>query len=324
MQGAPIIQLASTSALPIGKRFSYWTDVVAQTIIPLHCDTPDRTHFSGQLRHRQIGLVGVTDVRASPVVVRRTKTKIASGPRDDVVVVLQLAGRCNAGQQAKIAQLQPGSGAIVTADVPYFFDLPKTFRSLVVTLPRCLMADDRIGTGRERALLLSVSGARLLRKLALSSLEEPLPLSPEEEVGVERAFAELLHGAMSSSPGEPKGLRTSPHYLAACQFIRRQLADPALTPEAVAAHVKTSTRHLARLFARQGTTIDRTIWLERLMAARRDLVDPRLRDSSITEVAFSWAFTDAAHFSRRFSNAFGLSPAAYRATNLTGRSGGCG
>jgi hypothetical protein len=262
MRGAPIIQLTSTSALPIGKRFSYWSDVVAQTIVPLYCDTPDRIHFSGQLRHRQIGLVGVTDVRASAQVVRRTKTKIASGPRDDVIVVLQLAGSCNAGQQARTARLQPGGGAIVTTDVPYFFDLPKTFRSLIVRLPQCLMADDRIGTGRERALLLSVSGARLLRKLALSSLEEPLPLSPEEEVGVERAFAELLHGAMSSSAGEPEDLRTSPHYLAACQFIRRQLADPALTPVAVAAHLKISTRHLARLFALQGTTIDGTIWLE--------------------------------------------------------------
>jgi AraC family transcriptional regulator, positive regulator of tynA and feaB len=97
-----------------------------------------------------------------------------------------------------------------------------------------------------------------------------------------------------------------------------------LTPAAVAEHVKMSTRNLARLFARQGTTIDRTIWSERLMAARRDLIDPRLRECSITEVALSWAFSDAAHFSRRFSGAFGISPAAYRAANLTPRQDGRG
>jgi AraC-like DNA-binding protein len=49
--------------------------------------------------------------------------------------------------------------------------------------------------------------------------------------------------------------------------------------------------------------------------------DPRLRECSITEVALSWAFSDAAHFSRRFSAAFGISPAAYRAANLPGGSG---
>jgi AraC-like DNA-binding protein len=56
------------------------------------------------------------------------------------------------------------------------------------------------------------------------------------------------------------------------------------------------------------------------MAARRDLVDPRLRECSIAEVALSWAFSDSAHFSRRFSSAFGMSPAAYRAANLAIRS----
>jgi AraC-like DNA-binding protein len=81
-----------------------------------------------------------------------------------------------------------------------------------------------------------------------------------------------------------------------------------------------STGNLARLFARQETTIDRTIWSERLPAARRDLADPWLRECSITEVALSWAFSDAAHLSRRFSAAFGISPTAYRAANLLGRS----
>jgi AraC-like DNA-binding protein len=57
------------------------------------------------------------------------------------------------------------------------------------------------------------------------------------------------------------------------------------------------------------------------MAARRDLADPRLRECSITEIALCWAFSDAAHFSRRFCIAFGVSPSAYRAARLPGGSG---
>jgi AraC-like DNA-binding protein len=197
-----------------------------------------------------------------------------------------------------------------------FFDFPKAFRQFVLKFPRHLLAADRIGAGRERTLLLSVSGARLLRRLAVCSLEERLPLSAEEEVGVERAFAELLQAAVYSG-GRQEGFAPAPRYVDACQFIRRRLADSGLTPAAVAGHVKMSTRNLARLFARQGTTIDRTIWSERLVAARRDLADPHLRECSITEVALAWAFSDAAHFSRRFSGAFGVSPTAYRAANLS-------
>jgi AraC-like DNA-binding protein len=320
MQQAPDVHLISSGSFPGRHRFSYWADVVAQTFVPLQCDTADRDRFFGELRHRQIGAIGLTEVRASAMVARRTKTKIAAAPRDDAIVVLQDVGSCYAGQKTETALLQLGDGAIVTADEPYFFDFPKAFRQLVLKFPRHLIAADRIGTRRAHHLLLSASAARLLRRLTVCSLEEALPLSAEEVVGVERAFAELVDAAACSPSGGRDVLTPSPSYLAACQFIRRQLSDSALTPSAVAGQVKMSTRNLARLFARQGTTIDRTIWSERLMAARRDLADPRLRECSITEVALSWAFSDAAHFSRRFSTAFGVSPTAYRAAKLPGRS----
>jgi AraC-like DNA-binding protein len=319
MLPAPDLQLTSSSAFPQRNRLSYWADVVAQTFVPLQCDTSDRSRFFGELRHRQIGLVGVTEVRASAMAARRTRATIASAPRDDAIVVLQIDGSCNAGQLTETATLQLGEGAIVSADQPYFFEFPRAFRQLVLKLPRCFLADDRTGTGRRSRLLLSPPAARLLHNLAVCSLEEPLALSRDEEKGVERAFAELVNAAVRSPEGEHDGFAPSPQYLAACQFIRRQLSDPALTPSAVAEHVRMSTRNLARLFARQGTTIDRAIWSERLLAARRDLADPRLRECSITEVAFFWAFSDGAHFSRRFSIAFGISPKAYRAASLAGR-----
>jgi hypothetical protein len=130
---------------------------------------------------------------------RRTKSKIASAPRDDAIVVLQDAGIRNAGQRMYGARLQPGEGAIVTTDEPYFFDFPTAFRQFVLKLPRGLIAAERLGAGGDRSLVLSAAGARLLRKLAVCSLEEPFSLSSDEEVGLERAFAELLHSAICRS-----------------------------------------------------------------------------------------------------------------------------
>jgi hypothetical protein len=51
------------------------------------------------------------------------------------------------------------------------------------------MAPERIGRPRERSLLLSDGPAKLLQRLALSLLEEPVDVSAEEEVGIEHAFA---------------------------------------------------------------------------------------------------------------------------------------
>ncbi len=96
-------------------------------------------------------------------------------------------------------------------------------------------------------------------------------------------------------------------------FIRQNLADAALNPAAVATELGLSQRTLARIFARRGITIERSIWSSRLAGAKGDLADPRLHERTITEIAFAWGFNDAAHFSRAFSNAFGLSPTRFRA-----------
>lgn len=177
------------------------------------------------------------------------------------------------------------------------------------------MAPERIGRPRERSLLLSDGPAKLLQRLALSLLEEPVDVSAEEEVGIEHAFADLLRPAARPSDTNEGQSEDAVRYVAARQFIRQQLTNPALKPAAVAAHVGMSTRNLGRLFARRGTSIERTFWMERLDAARQDLVDPRLHKSSVTDIAFSWAFNDAAHFSRWFSKAYGVAPKAYRAAH---------
>lgn len=313
MQHASPLNVTSTGSFPRRQRFSYWADAVTQTFVPLQCDTSDPAGFFGNLRHRQIGLIGVTEVHAATMLARRTRATIASAPRDDAIVVVQLAGTCRAGQELQTAELRSAGSAIVCAEAPYFFDFPDAFRQLVIKLPRSLLSTDR---GKAPALDLELSGvgAGLLRRLALASLAEPRAFSADEEIGIERAFADLVYGATTrpetaSHPADELRLFTP-----ARRFIRRSLADPALSPAIVAAHLQTSTRTLARHFARQGTTIERLIWSERLAAARRDLADTRRLDRSITDIAFAWAFSDAAHFSRRFSRAYGTSPAVYRAS----------
>jgi hypothetical protein len=43
----PEVQRTSSGSFPRGHRFSYWADVVAQTFVPLQCDTADRDDFLG-------------------------------------------------------------------------------------------------------------------------------------------------------------------------------------------------------------------------------------------------------------------------------------
>ncbi len=73
-----------------------------------------------------------------------------------------------------------------------------------------------------------------------------------------------------------------------------------------------SADHLCRLYRHEPVPLSRHILQLRLDACRRDLADPRLAMRSVSEIAYSWGFNDAAHFSRRFRERHGLSPTEWR------------
>jgi AraC-like DNA-binding protein len=157
-----------------------------------------------------------------------------------------------------------------------------------------------------------------LRHLALGILDASDDVSGDEEIAVERAFIELLRSAIGKGPSGHPVAAESTRYAAALNFIAQNLADPALNPGLVAAHLDLSTRSLSRLFALNGRTIERSIWARRLEQARDQLADPLLRHRSITEVAFACGFNDAAHFSRSFLSAYGMTPRQFRAMVQSG------
>ncbi len=57
-------------------------------------------------------------------------------------------------------------------------------------------------------------------------------------------------------------------------------------------------------------TVSTWIRTRRLEQCRRDLLDPMLADRPVAAIAARWGFVDAAHFSRAFKTAFGVSPAS--------------
>jgi AraC-like DNA-binding protein len=88
---------------------------------------------------------------------------------------------------------------------------------------------------------------------------------------------------------------------------RSRLRDPALTVASIAAQLRVSPSTLHRAWAGEACSMAEWIWSQRLDAARRDLCDPNFAARSVSEIAFSWGFNDAAHFSRAFRARFACS-----------------
>jgi AraC-like DNA-binding protein len=102
-------------------------------------------------------------------------------------------------------------------------------------------------------------------------------------------------------------------------YIDQRVSDPALGPREIASAVNISTRYLHKLFEDERNTVSLYVRELRLERSRRDLLDPRLADRSISAIAFGCGFGDLSGFNRAFKGSYGISPSEMR---LAARPGG--
>lgn len=96
------------------------------------------------------------------------------------------------------------------------------------------------------------------------------------------------------------------------RFVERELRNPDLDAEMIAASVGLSVRQVHRLFVDEPLSLMRRVWIRRLENCYRDLAQDRAGQRSVSEIAYAWGFNDQAHFSRAFRRHFGVTPRQVR------------
>jgi AraC-like DNA-binding protein len=99
-------------------------------------------------------------------------------------------------------------------------------------------------------------------------------------------------------------------------YVRQHLTEPGLGAEQVAAALAISVRQLYRLCSSARFSLEQWIIEQRLEGARAELADPAGRGRPIAAVARRWGFTDASYFTRRFRQAYGVSPRDWREADV--------
>ncbi|MGH2877715.1 MAG: helix-turn-helix domain-containing protein, partial [Solirubrobacteraceae bacterium] len=100
------------------------------------------------------------------------------------------------------------------------------------------------------------------------------------------------------------------------RYVRTHLSDPELGPASIALAYAISVRTLHALFEDADQSVAGLVRTERLGRCLEDL--RRRGGGSVTEIAFRWGFSDAAHFSRVFKRAFGATPSEVRRAAIAG------
>ena len=94
--------------------------------------------------------------------------------------------------------------------------------------------------------------------------------------------------------------------------IENALGDHSLRPVGAAAAAGISVRYANALLAEEGTSLERFIVSRRLLRCHQTLSDPAQAHRTVSDIAYSYGFSDPSHFTRRFKAQFGCSPSGCR------------
>lgn len=316
MHGAAAATAESVSTL-VARNISDFRAAVSESFVPLQVTTAGPDHFRGIIRGASVDEVHVNDVRATSHIVERTPELIARGDRSYFKVSLMLSGTGLLIQDDREAVLRAGDLAVYDTDRPYSLVFDDDFRTMVVMFPQHLISLPSEMVGQVTAV--RISGHEGLGGMVVPYLTQ-LAGNLDQLAGT--TGARLAHSALdlvTTVFTRELGLdeaSADPHRALVQRirsYIDHHLASPELGPASIAAAHFISTRHLHGLFQEQGVTVSTWIRTRRLEQCRRDLLDPMLADRPVAAIGARWAFVDAAHFSRAFKSAFGVSPSEYRA-----------
>ena len=313
--GAPLQTLSSTrhwstDGVDPCRALSYWVDTVCDRFLELEIDSPRRAGFCASLDQTDFGPATINLICADVQRVRRTNAKIARARQASFMLMQLRAGRVRVGQSGRAISLYPGECVLIDGSEPYEIECSQPTRSLVLQLPGDWLR--RHLANPETVAPLPVTGGGWCAALcaAVASLDvaacDDLALPAAE---VAEQIGALLRLALGPGAAQPEGRPLTERLM---RTIRGRLAEPDLTPGAVAVEHHISVRSVHYAFAASGTTFVEALMRARLDRARELLTDRSTPEVPVAEIAARCGFMDPSHFARRFRQAFGIAPLVYR------------
>ncbi|GGY79902.1 hypothetical protein GCM10010300_24790 [Streptomyces olivaceoviridis] len=305
--------IVSTAELSAADRVESWHEAVTNTFMPLGVDLLEEEPSPGDIVSDRLGVLRISRVRAGPQTVTRSSRLITGEDQEFIILTLQERGTAMKEQDGRQCVVRPGQFSLSDSSRAFRKTLHEPFAFTSFHFPREVLSvrhEDLRSltattfTGNEgSAAVLAQYVAGLARVAA----------DVDDAVG--RRLAVTALDLLALLVDERRGRLSRPHSATAAatlvrvkDHIMRNLADPGLSPRTIAAVHFMSVRYLHKIFEQEGTTVAGWIRAQRLERCRRDLLRPRALETGVAVIARRWGFVSAAHFSRAFRDAYGMTP----------------
>jgi AraC-like DNA-binding protein len=230
---------------------------------------------------------------------------------------MQVAGSIGVRQDGREFVAQANDVYLIDPRRPFTLDVRSDVRSFVIKAPRSELTA-RLGetlalTARPISTLKPVAALTQGFLAMLSTRAGAIDGLAAEKVA-QQALDLLALAFQEHTDGNALEL-SSPRTTAALRLKsanEAQLHDPGLKPPVAAAAAGISVRYANALLSQEGTSLERYIMTRRLEHCQRALTDPAQMFRTVTDIAYSFGFSDVSHFTRRFKSRFGCSPSECR------------
>ncbi len=305
-----------TAALAPGEQALAWDDWMRGQFLGLRSELHGAGQFDGRLETHTTGALVLTHLRADRHGVVRHTALDGSSDAGWVKLVIPTRSGTTVRQQGRETRLAPGCWVIYDTAQPYRIDNTGPSNHLIAMLPR-----DRVARGLNlRALVARDVGAdHGIARVMTDTLRSTWRQLPHMSVTAAHAAAEAVIQLVHLSLLELAGQSSEASHHAQLRdrsraLIDAHLRDPALDVSFLAEQLNCSKRLLHAAHAGSAETLAVMIQRRRLEACMRDLRAPALAERTVTEIALSWGFNNASHFSRIFRAHAGMTPGAWRST----------
>ncbi|RBY86801.1 helix-turn-helix domain-containing protein [Blastococcus sp. TF02A-26] len=279
-----------------------------------HLDPPDRVH--SRMHLWSFGAANVFTTDASGFRLVRTPRHVRRESPAIVALAVQSRGEGRFHQFGTDAVVPAGELMLSDLTAPYQFSWAGSGGSRAFQIPYELLGlpPDVVRAGAPRLRSSPLYGLVREHLERLTGSADRLSADPgaaalgTATVGLVRAL--LVSAAGRDDLVGPAWEETLVTRVRA--YASRHLTDPALTPGVLAAAHNVSVRRLYQAFADAGISLEQELIGQRLEAARAALVSPAGLRRSIEAVARACGFDSPSHFSRRFRQAYGLTPREWR------------
>jgi AraC family transcriptional regulator, positive regulator of tynA and feaB len=313
----PMQIVFSTSKVHPRDRLSYWREEASKVYVSHEFSSKAGTSFYGSIRAQSLDVLGLSHFESAACRVERTQRCLRQDSDDDLVVCVQTSGRKTVHQDGRDAVLAVNDMVLVDPRRPFSLGMESGHGALALKVPRREL-QARVGdvTGFTARTISCSEPAAAIAAGFLTMLPEHIDgLNAQVAAKIAHQAIDLLALSFAAYAGIGHVALSSRREVARLRLkatIESALCDHTFRPDDAASGAGISVRYANALLAEEGTSLERFIVLRRLQHCHRALVDPTQAGRKVSDIAYSFGFSDLSHFTRRFKAEFGYLPSECR------------